>query len=161
MRPTAGIAAHQQDNCRLEVGMDLTARKRTVAVVQLPEKLSAREGRTFFREVERCMHLDRPLLVLDCGRVRKMDRPVAHLLLCCLEEAMKRNGDVKLAALSVRAEAVLDLTGISRLFEIFDTPAEAENSFHQFPFEEVSQHVHLAARMANRKAQRGRVSVGS
>ena len=141
--------------------MDMTVRKRAVVVVQLPEKLSAREGRTFFREVERCMHLDRPSLVLDCARVRQMDRPVAHLLLCCLEEAMKRNGDVKLAAVPARVEAVLDLTGMSRLFEIFDTAAEAENSFHQFPFEEVSQHVHLAARMANRKAQRERAGVQS
>jgi anti-sigma B factor antagonist len=129
----------------------MTARKREVTVVKLPEKLSARKGRAFFREVQRCMQLDRPCLVLDCSGVRQMDTPVAHLLLCCLEEAMKRNGNVKLAAVPPRTEAVLDLSGISRLFEMFDTTAEAENSFHQFPFEDVSHHVHLAARMARRK----------
>ena len=42
---------------------------------------------------------------------------------------MKRNGDVKLTALRAEAMAALELTGIDRLFETFDTIAEAVNSF--------------------------------
>jgi len=46
-----------------------------------------------------------------------MDRSTINLLLCCLEEAMKRNGDVKLTALSEKSRVTLELTGASRLFE--------------------------------------------
>jgi anti-anti-sigma regulatory factor len=62
-----------------------------------------------------------------------MDRPVIQLLLCCLEEVMKRNGDVKLSAVSAAARAILRLTGVDRLFEVFDTNAEALISFQPLP----------------------------
>ena len=81
------------------------------------------------------MNVDRPSLVLDCSRVRLMDTSAVHLLLCCLEEAMKRNGDVKLAAVPAGATAVLELSGIDRLFEIYDTPAEAVSSFRRLPLD--------------------------
>lgn len=58
-----------------------------------------------------------------------------HLLLCCLEEAMKRNGDVKLSAIPRGAEALLERTGVNRLFDIFHSSAEAVSSFHQLPSE--------------------------
>jgi anti-sigma B factor antagonist len=103
---------------------------RTVAVKQLPEILSARQGRKFFREIQKCMDVDRPRMVLDCSKLQYLDKPVVLLLLCCLEEAMKCKGDVKLAALPSGAEAVLELTGVDRLFDIYDTIAEAVDSFH-------------------------------
>ena len=55
------------------------------------------------------------------------------MLLCCLEEAMKRNGDVKLASVPAAAEAILQLTLVDRLFEAFDSTAEAIDSFHRSP----------------------------
>jgi anti-anti-sigma regulatory factor len=60
-----------------------------------------------------------------------MDKPVLHLLLSCLEEAMKRNGDARLAAVSPSAQVVLKMIGADRLFQIFASSAEAVNSFHQ------------------------------
>lgn len=125
----------------------MTVRKRVVRVMQVPEPLSVNEGRNFFREIERYMNVDRPYLVLDCSPVHRMDKSVIHLLLCCLEEAMKRNGDVRLAGVPLEAEAILEATGISRLFDIFDTPSEAVNSFHQHPLEAVSE-MHLPDRLS-------------
>lgn len=106
---------------------------RVVAVKQLPEKLSGKQGRDFLNEVRECVETDRPRLVLDCSNVRELDRHALHILLCCLEEAMKRNGDVKLAALPGGAHAFLELTGASRVFETYATPEDAVNSFHQIP----------------------------
>jgi anti-anti-sigma regulatory factor len=83
--------------------------------------------------------MERPYLVVDCSNVAQMDNSRVHLLLCCLEEAMKRNGDVKLAGVPLMTEGVPGLTGTSRLFEIFDTTTDAINSFHQFPFESFSE----------------------
>ena len=105
---------------------------RHVSVKQLPEKLSVKQGRSFFREVEPHLQSDRPRVVLDCSKVRQLDSAGIHVLLRVLEEAMKRNGDVKLASIPPGAAAILALTRVSRLFETFDNTADAVNSFHKF-----------------------------
>lgn len=101
----------------------------TVTVTRLPETVDMKRGRLFFKELESRMNVDRPCIVLDCSQVREMDRFAIHLVLCCLEEAMKRDGDVKLAAVSKPARKTLEMTRVHRLFEIYDTEAEAVNSF--------------------------------
>ncbi len=105
---------------------------RHVSVKQLPEKLSVKQGRSFFREVEPHLQSDRPRVVLDCSKVRQLDSAGIHVLLRVLEEAMKRNGDVKLASIPPGAAAILELTRVSRLFETFDNTADAVNSFQTF-----------------------------
>jgi anti-anti-sigma factor len=111
----------------------MTLRVCAVTVKLLPEVLNRKQRRIFCNELEICMNINRPRIVLDCSRVRRMDRAAIHLLFCCLEEAMKRNGNVKLAAMPPGAEDVLKLTGVNLLFEIFDTKEDAVNSFHQLP----------------------------
>jgi anti-sigma B factor antagonist len=106
---------------------------RHVSVKQLPEKLSIKQGRSFFREVEPHLQSDRPRVVLDCSKVRQLDSAGIHVLLRVLEEAMKRNGDVKLASIPPGAAAILELTRVRHLFESFDSTTEAVNSFHQLP----------------------------
>ena len=101
----------------------------TVSVTQLPETVDMKRGRLFFKELESRINIDRPCIVLDCSKVREMDRSAIHMLLCCLEEAMKRDGDVKLAAVSPSARKILELTRVGPLFEIYDTETEAVNSF--------------------------------
>jgi anti-sigma B factor antagonist len=117
----------------------MTIRKRPVAVLQLPEQFTRKDARTFTREVERSMTATRPYLVLDCSNIRHMDNSVVQLLLHCLEEAMKRNGNVKLAGIPPAANPTFGTNGANRLFEIFDTTADAVNSFHELPFEDLSQ----------------------
>jgi anti-anti-sigma factor len=113
----------------------MTLRVCNVEVKQLPEELNWKRARLFLDELERCMITDRPCIVLDCSNVRQMDRSVIHLLLRCLEEAIKRNGDVKLTAVPEAGRTTLELTGVSRLFEIFETNADALSSFHRLPTE--------------------------
>jgi anti-sigma B factor antagonist len=111
---------------------------RAVTVGQLSGTLSAEQRRTFLREMESYLHVDRPRLVLDCSDIRHLDKPLILLLLTCLEEAIKRNGDVKLAAMPQDAKEHLKQLGISHLFEIFDTVVGAVNSFRKFPEASVS-----------------------
>jgi anti-anti-sigma factor len=111
----------------------MTNQTRTVTVKQLPEKLSVRQRWIFFREIESYMNADRPRLVLDCSSLHQVNRAVIHLILRCLEDAMKRNGDVKLAAIPREVKTALERTGVNRLFEIFDTTEEAVKSFHLAP----------------------------
>jgi anti-anti-sigma factor len=74
---------------------------------------------------------ERPAIVLDCTELRQIDSAAAHLLLCCLEEAMKRNGDVRLAGLSAEANGMLSAWGVDRLFRTFDTTEKAAQSFQR------------------------------
>jgi anti-sigma B factor antagonist len=106
---------------------------RPVLVKQLPEKLSLLEGHNFFLEVEPCLKTDRPRVVFDCSRVRHLDSAGIQVLLQCLEEAMKRNGDVKLAAVPSAVTSVLELTKVDSLFEAFDNPSDAVDSFYHSP----------------------------
>jgi anti-anti-sigma regulatory factor len=112
---------------------DITSGLRAVAVKRLPDVLSMQQKIAFLHEVASVMKTSRPRLVLDCSNLRECDGSAIHLLLHCLEEAMKRNGDVKLAAVPTAAAVVLVSTGVARLFETFDTAAEAVNSFHLLP----------------------------
>ena len=108
-------------------------RHRTAAfeVKEFPGALNTPQGRLFLGEVQSYLHDERPCIVLDCSKIDQMDRPSIQLLLCCLEEAIKRNGDVKLAAVPAGAKSTLKLAGVDRIFEIFDTNAEAVNSFRR------------------------------
>lgn len=116
----------------------MTLGNRAVSIKQLPEKLDVKRGRVFFRELESCVNVDRPCVVLDCSHLQQMDKYALHLLLCCLEGAIKRNGDVRLAAVTPTAMLNLEHAGIDRLFRIFGTVEEAVESFerrvaHVFP----------------------------
>lgn len=106
---------------------------RPVAVRRLPDVLSVQEKVAFLHDIAGIMNTSRPRLVLDCSRLRECDISTIHLLLHCLEEAMKRNGDVKLAAVPAGAAIRLVSTGVAGLFETFDSTEEAVNSFHQLP----------------------------
>jgi anti-anti-sigma regulatory factor len=107
----------------------------TVTVTQLPEKLTTKEGRLFFADLQSRLKIERPCIVLDCAKVRELDKHSIHTLLCCLEEAMKRDGDVKLASVTPSAGEILELTRVDRLFEIYETQTEAVNSFFRPHFE--------------------------
>jgi len=60
-----------------------------------------------------------------------MNRQIVFILLSCLEEAMKRNGDVRLAAVSPQAKAALKATGADILFKFFETTEDAVASFQR------------------------------
>lgn len=109
----------------------MTMTTNAVTVKRFPEILGAGKGQTFLRELSPYLTVNHPCLVIDCSLLRKPDTAMLHLLLCCLEEAMKHNGDVRLAVVSPDAGAILKSTGIDRLFRIFDSIADAETSFNR------------------------------
>lgn len=104
-------------------------KSRSVIVTHVPEKVERNTERHFVRELSLAMQCERPSVVLDCSRLRQMDAAAAHLLLSCLEQAMKCNGDVRLAGLPAQARQALAAWGAEGLFRIFDTPEQAADSF--------------------------------
>jgi anti-anti-sigma regulatory factor len=112
--------------------METTIRRRPVTVLQLPEHLTAESEWNFLREVERHMSASRPFLVLDCSNIARLTKPMVYLLLRCLEEAIKRNGDVKLAGISLAGDSANGFGSANRIFEVFGTAEEAINSFYKY-----------------------------
>lgn len=105
---------------------------RPVVVKRMPERLNSRAAREFLRDVQPFLITDRPQLVFDLSQVKQLDAAGVEMLLRCMSEAHKRDGDLKLAALSSQAVVVLELTRTERLFEIYDTSTDAVRSFSGF-----------------------------
>ena len=110
-----------------------------VIVMQLPEQLKRAEAQAFCRELQPLLEGERPRLVLDCSGVQDADSAGIEMMLHCMEETMKRDGDLKLAAVSPVLAVMLELMRVDRLFEIFDTTEEAAQSFQVFPAQAVPQ----------------------
>jgi len=110
-----------------------------VVVMQLPEELNLDGVRSFLPELEPLLECHRPRVVLDCSQVRYIDSTGVEMLLHCLEEAMKRDGDLKLAALSPESEVILELMRVARVFESFPSSEEAVRSFNSVPPEVVQK----------------------
>lgn len=104
--------------------------KGPVIVMELPERLNQVEGQKFFREMQSLLEADRPRIVLDGSQVKNMDSAGIEMLLHCMGEAMKRDGDIKLASLSPAASMILELMRVDRLFEVFENPEQATRSFN-------------------------------
>src|SRR5260370_6800266 len=111
-------------------GMETNSR--TVVVKRMPERVSARVARKFWQEVQPFLSVDRPQLVFDLSPVVQLDAAGVEMLLRCMSEAHRRDGDLKLASLSEHAAVVLELTRTERLFEIYESSIDAVRSFSGF-----------------------------
>ncbi|HVH86175.1 MAG TPA: STAS domain-containing protein [Terriglobales bacterium] len=105
---------------------------RPVVVKRMPERMNQREARKFLQDVQPFLNADRPQLVFDLSQVKQLDVAGVEMLLRCVSEVMKRDGDLKLASLSPQAAMVLELTRTDRLFEIYENSTEAARSFSGF-----------------------------
>ncbi len=103
-----------------------------VIVKRMPDRLNQKQARTFLNEVQPFLNTDRPQLVFDCSQIRQMDAAGVDMLLRCMAEVMRRDGELKLAKLSPQAAVILELTRTDRLFEIFETSGDAVKSFQRF-----------------------------
>lgn len=99
---------------------------------RMPERLNAPASKKFLNEVGPFLRSDRPQLVFDLSQVKQMDAAGVDMLLHCLNETMKRDGDVKLASLSPQAAVVLEMTRTERLFEIYQNSTDAVRSYSSF-----------------------------
>ena len=99
---------------------------------RMPDRLNSPAAKKFLNEVEPFLRSDRPQLVFDLSQVKQMDAAGVDMLLHCLNETMKRDGDVKLSSLSPQAAVVLEMTRTERLFEVYQNSTDAVRSFSSF-----------------------------
>lgn len=105
---------------------------RPVVVKRMPERMSLKQARKFLQEVQPFLNSDRPQVVFDMSQVRHIDAAGVDVLLKCMRQVMKNDGDLKLAAPSPQAAVVLELTRTGRMFEIYESSTAAVKSFSCF-----------------------------
>ena len=103
--------------------------RRPVLIMEMPEQLNVLEVESFMQDLQPLLETEQPQIVLDCSHVRALDRAGVEMMMHCLEVAMNLDGDLKLAALSPEAQAVLELMGAAGVLQAFETSDEAVKSF--------------------------------
>ena len=109
----------------------MTIPSRSVKVHRFPGHVDKKQTEELLEALRCEAELERPCFVLDCSHAKSINETGMFLLLACLEEAMKCNGDVRLASVQPNVAKRLRETGISSLFEIFTTIEAAARSFHK------------------------------
>jgi anti-sigma B factor antagonist len=104
--------------------------RRPVVVMELPEQIGTSQVPEILEDVSTLLEFQRPRIVFDCSEVRSIDSAGVEMLMYCLDEAMKRDGDLKLAAMSPQAKMILEIMRVDGIFEIFETAGEAVRSFN-------------------------------
>lgn len=105
--------------------------KSSVLIKEIPGKFVASDAWSFLEEVKPILKRRRPTVVFDLSRVSAMDRSGILVLLKCLGEALKQNGEVKLASVPAEVESTFQQMGLDEICDIYDTAEEASESFYE------------------------------
>jgi anti-anti-sigma factor len=105
------------------------ASKRTIIVVGLPERLTREHTGSFLIKIAALLNADRTRIVFDCSQVLEIDRAGTDMLLHCVEQIIRQDGELTLSAVPPKIVAILELTCINRLFDMFQNNAEAVESY--------------------------------
>jgi anti-anti-sigma factor len=68
-------------------------------------------------------------LILGFGNVSYVDSSGIGAVVAAAQQVRKRKGDIKLFGMAADIHKVFDLSGASKVLEIFETEQEAMNSF--------------------------------
>jgi anti-sigma B factor antagonist len=103
-----------------------------VVVKTLADRFDRSEVSAFRREMQELLRKDQPRIVFDLCSVTHLDSSGIKFLLDCLSTIVRRDGELKLAALSPQAEMILEMTRVGRFFETFPAVEDAVRSFDAF-----------------------------
>ena len=99
-----------------------------VTVMQLPDLSDPSAHRSFLREVKKFMDSSRqPRLIVDLSTVGQIGPESIDLLLECVDQAERSDGEVSVAGASRETEVILELTQATSVLNIFPSVLEAAN----------------------------------
>jgi len=99
-----------------------------VTVMQLPDLSDPSAHRSFLREVKKFMDSSRqPRLIVDLSTVGQIGPESIDLLLECVDQAERSDGEVSVAGASRETEVILELTQAASVLNIFPSVPEAAN----------------------------------
>src|SRR5262249_5524925 len=88
-------------------------------MIKLPEVFGAKEARKLKRELKNKFASERPCVVVDLSRVRKIDLTGLEALLNCMDELARHAGSLEIRGISPEAAAILELTRMNQLLQKF------------------------------------------
>jgi len=98
-------------------------------VLKFPERVSGTEARLFASRISSELKHDRPCVIADFSGVRQIDSQALDILLECLVEVTRRDGEFYLGAVSPEAATVLELTQMDTVFALLPEAVEASTNF--------------------------------
>lgn len=100
--------------------MNVTSKtKGRVDVVYLPERLTMANSAAARHEIRDLVDLGHALLVLDMSRLEFVDSSGLSVLVSAIKSARRAGGEVVLCQLRPQVQALIELTRLHELFEIF------------------------------------------
>jgi anti-sigma B factor antagonist len=101
-----------------------------LTILDVKGPLTEGDGDDVFRDaVNRLVERGRMLVLLNLAEVPYIDSTGLGVLASKYVTLKRRGGQLKLCILSTRTRRVLETTKLVRIFEVFDTEAEAVRSF--------------------------------
>jgi anti-anti-sigma factor len=114
----SAVGASAWDNTTSEVDLSQPAESKSrlndpcIVVVNLPERVTAKQARTLRRDLRDQLNVDHPSVILDLSDVKEMDTAGMDLLLECMNQTVRRDGTIQLRGISPEAQTILELTGM-------------------------------------------------
>jgi anti-anti-sigma factor len=96
-------------------------------MIKVPEVFGVKEARKLRRELKNKLTGERPSVVVDLSRVKKINLTGLEGLLSCMEEVARQDGSLEIAGISPEAAAVLELTRMNQLFQKFPAVYTEDN----------------------------------
>jgi anti-sigma B factor antagonist len=100
----------------------------TAVVAPTVENLDAGVAKAFKSAMAPVLEAHRQV-ILDMSRVEFMDSSGLGALISCLRDVTAKGGDLKLFGLNKKIRALFEMVRLHRLFEIYNTKAEALQAF--------------------------------
>ncbi len=99
-----------------------------VAVMRMPDFSDPSAHRSFLREVKEFMDSSRQArLVVDLSTAGQIGPESVDLLLECVDQAERSDGEVSVAGASPETEVILELTQATSVLNMFPSVLEAAN----------------------------------
>jgi anti-sigma B factor antagonist len=110
--------------------MNLETRElKHVSVVKVSGRVDSMTAPELEKALQGLMDTNRNQLVLDLQETDYMSSAGLRVLVASLKTAKKNGGNLRLAQLSTRVKEVLDLAGLTPVFEIYSDVVEAVGSY--------------------------------
>ncbi len=100
-------------------------------IVKLPGSFTLHDMAGVSTSLKSALSVESPCVVLDFSDVHEMDTAAMDLLLNCASELIRRDGTLKIAALSPQAATLLELTGMNRILDGMPGSSETAPAFQE------------------------------
>ncbi len=106
-----------------------TRELKSVSVVKVSGRVDSLTAPDLDNVLKEHLNADRTNIVVDLQEIEYMSSAGLRALVAALKETKKRGGNVRIAQPSIRAQEVLDLAGLTPVFDIHSDVIEAVGAF--------------------------------